>query len=103
MQVSTQRSVQHLWFPLLMVLVLATCVLSPVSWAESQQQGMTLESESELESSGDDQLIAGCLPDLIVNEFRELSPIIPATLSPTGSDAYPSITLHGPPVPKYPV
>ena len=92
-----------MWLPLLMVLVLAAGVLSPVSWAESHQQGIALESESELESSGDDQPIAGRLPDLTVNEFRELSPLIPETLSPTGSDAYPSITLHGPPVPKYPV
>ena len=103
MQVLTQKSVQHLWLPLLMVLVLAAGVLSPVSWAESHQQGIALESESELESSGDDQPIAGRLPDLTVNGFRELSLLIPETLSPTGSDAYPSITLHGPPVPKYPV
>ncbi len=103
MQVLTQKTVQYLWLPLLMVLVLAAGVLSPVSWAESHQQGIALESESELESSGDDQPIAGRLPDLTVNGFRELSLLIPETLSPTGSDAYPSITLHGPPVPKYPV
>ena len=86
-----------------MVLVLAACVLSPVSWTESQRQAIALESESELEASGDHQPIADRLPVLIVNEFRESSPIIPETLSRTGSDAYPSITLHGPPVPKYPV
>ena len=103
MQVSTQKTVQHLWLPLLMVFVLAACTLGPVIWTESQQQGIELASEIESESSGDDQLNAGLLPDLMGNKFQSLTSIFPETLSPTGSDAYPSITLHGPPVPKYPV
>jgi len=103
MQVSTQRTVQHLWLPLLMVFLLSACFISPVSWAESQQQEIELESESEPESSEDDNLTTGLLHDLIVNKFLTLSPIILEILSPTGSDAYPSIILHGPPAPDYPV
>jgi len=103
MQVSTQRTVQHLWLPLLMVFLLSACFISPVSWAESQQQEIELESESETESSEDDNSIAGLLPDLIVNEFLSLSTIFPETLSLAGSDAYLSIILHGPPAPEYPV
>jgi len=102
MQVSTQRTVQHLWHLLLMVFVLSACFVSPVSLAESQQQEIELESESEPSSSEGDNLIAGRLPDLIANEFLSSS-IIPNTLSPTGSDAYPSLILHGPPAPEYPV
>ena len=86
-----------------MVFVLGACIASPVSWAESQLQEIELECEKEPESSDDNNLITGLLPDLIVNEFLSLFPILPETLSPTGSDAYPSITLHGPPAPEYPV
>jgi len=86
-----------------MVFMLCACIVSPVSWAESQQQEIALESESEPSSSEDDNLIAGLLPDLIVSDFLSLSSILSETLLPTGSDAYPSITLHGPPAPEYPV
>ena len=103
MQDSTQRTVQHLWLLLLMVFVLCACITSPVSWAESQQQEIELESEREPESSEDDKLIAGLLPDQSVNEFLSLSTLLPERLSPTGGDAYPSIALHGPPAPEYPV
>jgi hypothetical protein len=104
MRVSTQKIVQHQWLPLLMVLVLAAgIVMSPVSWMENQQQGIGLEAETESESSGDDKLMAGLLPDLMVNKSLSVSPVIPETLSSTGSDAYSSLTLHGPPVPNYPV
>jgi hypothetical protein len=103
MQVSTQRTVRHLWLPLFMVFVLCACIISPVSWAESQQQEIELEPESKPEPSEDDKLITGLLTDLIRNDFLSLSPVFPERLSPTGSDAYPSIILHGPPAPHYPV
>jgi hypothetical protein len=103
MEVSTQRTAQHLWLPLLMVFVLCACITSPVSWAESQQQVIELESECEPESSGDDSLSSGLLSDLSVRKFLSLSAILPETLPPTGSDAYPSIILHGPPAPEIPV
>ena len=103
MQDSTQRTVQHLWLLLLMVFVLCACITSPVSWAKSQQQEIELESEREPESSEDDKLIAGLLPDQSVNEFLSLSTLLPERLSPTGGDAYPSIALHGPPAPEYSV
>ena len=103
MQLSTQRTVQHLWLPLLMVFVLCAGIISPVSSAESQQQAIELEAESELESSDDDRLNTGLMPAQIANKFLPLSPILPETLSLTGSDAYPSIALHGPPAPDYPV
>jgi hypothetical protein len=86
-----------------MVFVLCAGFISPVSWAESQQQVIELESECEPESSEDDPLISGLLPDLSVRKFLSLSPIISAILSLTGSDAYPSIALHGPPSTYYSV
>ena len=86
-----------------MVFVLGACIISPVSWAESQQQKIELEFESESESSDDDNLITVLSPDPVGNEFLSFSSIFPERLSPTGSDAYPSIILHGPPAPDYPV
>jgi hypothetical protein len=103
MEASTQRTVQHLWLPLLVVFVLCAGLVSPVSWAESQQQVIELESESESESSDDDPLNTGLLPGLAVTKFLSLSSILAETLSLTGSDAYPSIALHGPPAPEYSV
>jgi hypothetical protein len=83
-----------------MVFVLGVCIIaSPVSWAECQQQGIEPKSKSKSESSEDDNLIAGLLSDLIGIKFLVLSLVIPEALSPTGSDAYPSLTLHGPPYP----
>jgi len=86
-----------------MVFVLSACIVSPVSWAESQQQEIELEFESEPESFDDDTSNKVLLPDSLVNEFLSFSLIFPERLSPAGSDAYPSITLHGPPAPEYPV
>jgi hypothetical protein len=86
-----------------MVFVLSACIISPVSWAESQQTEIELEFESEPESSDDDNFITVLLPGPVVNEFLSFSSIFPERLSPTGSDAYPSITLHGPPAPEYTV
>lgn len=86
-----------------MVFVSCAYTISPVSWAESQQQVIELESESEPSSSEDDKLIPALFPDLIVTEFQSLSALFPERLSPTGGDAYPSIALHGPPAPEYPV
>ena len=85
-----------------MVFVLGACVISPVSWAESQQQEIELQSKSEPESFEDDPLITGPLPGLIINKYLALLPLLPETLSLTGSDAYPSIALHGPPVTVHP-
>jgi hypothetical protein len=86
-----------------MVFVLCASIISPVSWSGSQQQQVKLEYESEPESSKDDNLITGLFPDLIVNKLLSLIPILLETPPPAGSDAYPSITLHGPPAPDYPV
>jgi len=103
MQVSTQKIVKNLWLPLLVVFVLCAGIISPVSWAESQQQVIELEAESELESSDDDRLNTGLLPDLSASKFLSFSPTLSERQSLTGSDAYPSIALHGPPAPDYPV
>ena len=103
MQVSTHKIVQKLWLPLLMVIVLCAGIISPVSWAENQQQVIELEFESEPKSSDNDQLLTGLLPAQIANKLLSLSPILPETLSLTGSDAYPSFALHGPPAPDNPV
>ena len=80
-----------------MVFVLCAGMISPVSWAESQQQVIELESESEPESSDDDQLHTGLLPGLIGNKSLSLSPVLSETRLLSGSDAYPGFALHGPP------
>ena len=98
MQVSTQRTEQYLWLPLLMVLVLGAGFSNPVCCVESQQQTVGLASEDVADSSSDDKLIAGFMSVLGANKFLPVSPVIPERLlTVTGNDAYPSKILHGPP------
>ena len=104
MKVFTQRTLQHLWLPLLTVFVLSASLANPVCWAESQQQEIELGSEEVLDSSEDDKLATGFMPGLIANEFLSFSSVLPERVSPvTVCDAYPSSILHGPPAPDYPV
>lgn len=105
MQVPTQRTVQHLWLPLLMVLVLCASITNSVCWAESQQQNTELESEYVPDPSEDDKLKTGFMPGLFVNRFQSFSsPILTERLLPiTDSDAYSSLILHGPPATHHPV
>jgi hypothetical protein len=88
-----------------MVFVLSACITSPVSWAESQQQEIELESESKPDSPDDDKLITGFIPAQIASGFRLASStsLTERRLPIIGTDAYPAIILHGPPAPAYPV
>jgi len=104
MKVFTQRTLQHLWLPLLTVFVLSASLASPVCWAESQLQEIELGSEGVPDPSEDDKLATGFLPGLLANEFLLFSPVLPERPSSvTVCDAYPSIILHGPPAANYPV
>ena len=102
MQVSTHNPVQSSWLTLLMVLVLCAGLASPAGFAESQQQGVELQSKELSSSAEDDNLIAGFMLDLITTGFPLSSLILIQRLSPvTGSDAYSSQILHAPPTPDY--
>ena len=104
MQVSTQRTVQHLWLPLLMVFVLCAGFSNPVCWVENQQQVIELVSEYVPDSPEGDKLATGFMEDLAANEFLSFSSAPPERLSSvTAGDAYPSSILHGPPALHYPV
>ena len=99
MKVSTQRTVQLLWLPLLLVFVQHASVTDSVFYAESQQQEIELVYEYVADSSEDDKLITGFMPGLIADRFQSLSPPVPTErlLIDTDSDAYSSFILHGPP------
>lgn len=104
MEVSTQRTVQHLWLPLLTVFVLSASLASPVCWAESQLQEIEPGAEDVADSSEDDKLVTGFVPGLFANEFLSFSPVLPDwPSSVTVCDAYPGVILHGPPAADYPV
>ena len=94
---------QALWLPLLMALVFGASVSNSVCWAESQYQEIELESEYVPDSSEGDTLISGSMP------ARNANNLLSATLNVaqlpslgTGSDAYPSLILHGPPASNHP-
>jgi hypothetical protein len=105
MRVSTLRTVQHMWLPLLMVFVLCASVTNSVCWAETQQQEIELESEYVPDSSEDDKLITGFMPGLSANRFQSFSSLVltERLLTVTDSDAYSSFILHGPPATHHPV
>lgn len=103
MQAVTQRTVQHMLLPLLMVFVMYAIVISPDCLAEVQQQEIELGSYGEQGSSDDDKLKTGFTLGPTTNDLLSLCPTFSETLSPfIGSDAYPSSILHGPPTPEYP-
>lgn len=93
---------QHLWLPLLMVFVLATGFSNSVYWAETQYQEFKLESGYVPDASEGDMSTSGTLPVkylydlLLVLNVAELMSVV------SGSDAYPSSILHGPPVTNTP-
>ena len=99
MQVSTHHSVQSSW---LMMLVLCAGLASTAGWAGSQQQVIELQFEELSNSSEDDNLITGFMPGLNPAGFPLPSPVTIEKLLPvTGSDAYSSLILHGPPIQDY--
>ena len=103
MPVSTQRTMQALWLPLFMTLVFGACVSDSVYWVESHYQEIELESEYVPDSSEGDTLITGFMPARNANNL--LSAKLNVAQMPsfgTGSDAYPSLILHGPPASNHP-
>ena len=98
MQASTPGTVQHLWLTLLVVFVFCASVVSPVYLAEVQTQQVELESEFVPDASEDDEPIIGFISEVFAKEFPSVPPSSGEALSIVGSDAYPAITLHGPPV-----
>ena len=86
-----------------MVLVFCACINSPVCWAESQQQIIEAELENVLDSSGDDALAIAFMAGLAAHNSQFSFPdTIKSLLLVAGSDAYPSVILHGPPARDYP-
>ena len=96
MQASTPGTEQHLWLTLLVVFVFCVGMSNQLCLAESQQQQLELESGFVQDSSGD-ETTSGSMPGFFAKEFLSLSPSCGEALSIVGSDAYPGITLHGPP------
>jgi hypothetical protein len=100
MEPLTQRSVQNLWLGLLVVFVFCASVVSPAYLAEVQPQQVELESEFVPDASEDDEPIIGFISEVFAKELPSVPPSSGEALSIVGSDAYPAITLHGPPVPN---
>jgi hypothetical protein len=99
MELSTQRSVPGLWLTLLLLFVLCASVASPAYLAEVQPQQVELGLEFAPDSFEDDESSIGFVSELLTKELLSLSLSCMVALSVVGSDAYPSITLHGPPLP----
>ena len=93
---------QHLWLPLLMVFVLAACFSNSVCWAESQVQEIELESGYVPDPAEGDTSISGTLPVKYVNDLLLVLNVAEMLSVVSGSDAYPSSILHGPPVTNTP-
>ncbi|MDH3888760.1 MAG: hypothetical protein OEV12_02900 [Gammaproteobacteria bacterium] len=99
MELSTQTSVTGLWLTLLLVFALCASAASPAYLAEVQLQQVELGLEFDPDSFEDDETSTGFVSELLTKELLPLSLSCMVALSVVGSDAYPSITLHGPPVP----
>jgi hypothetical protein len=89
---------QHLWLPLLMVFVLYATVCHSVCRAESQYQEIELGSGYAPDSSADDRLTSGIPPVKYVNNLLLVMNAAEQLSVVSGSDAYPSSILLGPPV-----
>jgi len=99
MELTKQRSVSGLWLTLLLVFVLCASVASSAYLAEVQPQQVERGLESAPDPFEDDESVTGFVSKLLAKEFLSLSLCCMDALSVVGSDAYPGITLHGPPVP----
>jgi hypothetical protein len=104
MRLSPQETVRQLWLPLFLVFVFCIGIGSLATGLESQQLVIELEAGSVPDTAGDKVLSPGILPAPAPREFPSYSSVISTRLSTVvGSDAYPGIILHGPPVPDYAV
>ena len=89
---------QGQWLALLMVFVFAVCASSSVCWAESQVQEIELESGYVSDSSAGDTSISANLAVMYLNDLLLVLNVAETLSVVSGSDAYPSSILHGPPV-----
>lgn len=102
MQLSTQNTVRQLLLPLFMVFVFCISIANLATGLESQQLDIKLEAGNVPGSAEDKVLMTGTLPGPLPREFPLYASVISTRLSTVvDSDAYPSIILHGPPVPDY--
>jgi hypothetical protein len=90
------------WLPLLLMFVLCACLTGQVSWAESQQQKIELQSEGKPVPPDNGNRVSDFLPHSVANEFLPACSVTPEMLPPAGCDTCLSITLHGPPDRYYP-
>ena len=88
---------QGQWLALLMVFVLAVCASNSVCWAESKVQEIELESGYVSDSSAGDTSISATLPVKYLNDLLLVLNVAEMLSVISGSDAYPSSILHGPP------
>lgn len=93
---------QGQWLALLMVFVLAACFSNSVCWAGSQFQEIELEYGYVPDSSESDTSISGTLPTKYHYDLRLVLNVAEMLSVVSGSDAYPSSILHGPPVTNTP-
>ena len=104
MQVITYKTGQILWLLLLVVFVLCAGLSSPVGWAADLQQEIELVTEEVADPSEGNKTTTGFIACLAASEHSPYFSILPKSLpSVSGSDAYPSLILHGPPTPNNPV
>jgi hypothetical protein len=101
MHASTNRTVNHLWLPLLAVFVFSAIIEDPVCWGESRQQKFELECKVVPEPSKDNTLLTGFNPCLPGHGFLPLQTPGKRLATIAGSDACPGFILHGPPAPDY--
>ena len=102
MQLSTQNTVRQLLLPLFIVFVFCISIANLATGLESQQLVIKLEAGSVPDLAEDKVLMTGILPGPVPREFPAYTSVISTRLSTVvDSDAYPSIILHGPPVPDY--
>lgn len=86
-----------MWLPLALILVFCVCIYNQVGSAESRQGIETVPGSSDAESVTG--FIASLHAGSLLFPFPVEVKILPLV---TGSDAYPSVIVHGPPARYYP-
>ena len=85
--------------PLLVVFIFCAGIANPAAGLRSHSLVIELEAEGSPGSPEGQVLVAGSKPDVKPREFYSYTRASSTRLSTVaGSDAYPSIILHGPPV-----
>jgi hypothetical protein len=101
MRLSTE-TVRQMRLPLLVVFIFCASIANLATGQKSHPLVIELEAEGDPHSPAGGVRVAGIKPDVIPRGFYSYALVHSTRLSTVaGSDAYPSIILHGPPVPGY--